>query len=675
MRVTLFGGCFVLLVVIALAFCVFQRFNNNSMLSQQPLKSGNGVAPPSKEEPLDPTTLPRWNLERHFGYTGAYDTTIDAEMTSAQTRAEGFMLGYRGKVADSMGAAIAEYEKLSSAMSKLEAYLYLKWAVAQTDEKLTTRQSDVKAKINQIRSDNLTFFTLEISKMTDKVVETAMTDETVQKYSSWIENTRAKKPYYLSEEVERALSVRGPWASEEPVTDYLEQQMSSAKFTATPEMLGPADLVGVVGPTTTGQLNLEAVLNKLFSKEQTVRRAALKCLNSGLKSNYINRFSSLSLNMVAGSWHIEMKERNYKNLRSSRNVANRVPDVVVDALLAAVREHGVALSKRYYKLKKQVLMSTSGLKVFTWADRNAPINLGSESDVYSWEEAQSIVREGYKKFSPRMADMFTKMIEEQRVDMPAVDGKRSGAFCHGVVPGVGPFQMNNYIGNKRDVATLAHESGHGCHDILAYKQGYLQYHPPLTLAETASIFGEMIVFRDLLGKASTREERLAMLMGKIDEVINSVVRQCSFDRFEELVHTARQQGQIGDDTFDQLWMQATKEYYGEEGEVIDKYEDMNSLWSYVSHFHVVPFYVYSYAFADLVVGSLYGVYKTTPEGFEDKLLALLEAGSTKDFVTVLKPFGLNPSEPTFWERALKSHLGSLLDEAEQIAVELNLATA
>eukprot|EP00922_Rhytidocystis_sp_ex-Travisia-forbesii_P022370 GHVS01032756.1.p1 GENE.GHVS01032756.1~~GHVS01032756.1.p1 ORF type:complete len:675 (+),score=108.81 GHVS01032756.1:207-2231(+) len=667
------GGCFVLLVAVVLAVCLFQRFSNNSiMVSQQPLKTGSAVVVvPQKEKPLVTSSLPRWNLERHFGYTNPYDPAIDAEMVVAQTRAESFKLARRGKVAEGgmMGAAIAEYEELSAAMSKMEAYLYLKWAVAQTDEKLTTRQSDVKATINKIRSDNLTFFTLEISKMSDKVVKDAMKDDAVLKYASWIENTRAKKPYYLSEEVERALSVRSPWASEEPVTDYLEQQMSSAKFTSTPEM---AELSAT---TTTAELNLESVLNKLFSKEQSVRRAALKCLNSGLRSNYINRFSSLSLNMVAGSWHIEMKERNYKNMRSSRNLSNQVPDVVVDALLAAVRQHGVVLSKRYYKLKKQVLMSTSGLKVFTWADRNAPINLGSESDVYSWEEAQSIVREGYKKFSPRMADMFTKMIEEERVDMPAVDGKRSGAFCHGVVPGVGPFQMNNYIGNKRDVATLAHESGHGCHDILAYKQGYLQYHPPLTLAETASIFGEMIVFRDLLGKASTKEERLGMLMGKIDEVINSVVRQCSFDRFEELVHTARQQGQIGDETFDQLWMQATKEYYGEEGEIIDKYEDMNNLWAYVSHFHAVPFYVYSYAFADLVVGSLYGVYKTTPEGFEDKLLALLEAGGTQDFVTLLKPFGLNPSEPTFWERALKSHLGSLLDEAASIAVELKLAPA
>eukprot|EP00922_Rhytidocystis_sp_ex-Travisia-forbesii_P036215 GHVS01053724.1.p1 GENE.GHVS01053724.1~~GHVS01053724.1.p1 ORF type:complete len:722 (-),score=150.05 GHVS01053724.1:197-2101(-) len=617
---------------------------------------------------IDPSTLPRWNLERHFGYSDAYDSSIDDAIAALQQRAANFKSVNRGHVKLAGGVVIAEYEHICMEMSKIEGYLYLKWAVAQADEKLTTRQSDVKATINQIRSDNLTFFTLEIAKMDDAVVAVAMKDEGVRKYKSWIENTRAKKPFYLSEEVERALSVRGPWTSEDPVTDYLEQQLSSAKFKSTPDMHD--------GSTSTlQQMNLEEVLNKLFSKEQTVRRAALKCLNSGLKSNYINRFAALSLNIVAGSWHIEMKERNYENLRSSRNVSNRVPDDVVVALLTAVRKHGVKLSKRYYKLKKNVLMATSDLKTFTWADRNAPINLGSEAEVYSWGEAQEIVRAGYEKFSPRMAAMFTRMVEEERVDMPAADGKRSGAFCHGVVPGVGPFQMNNYMGSKRDIATLAHESGHGCHDILAYKQGYLQYHPPLTIAETASIFGEMIVFRDLLEKAASDEERLAMLMGKIDEVINSVVRQCSFDRFEELVHTARAQGHVGDDKFDQLWMQATKEYYGEEGEIIDKYEDMSQLWAYVSHFHAVPFYVYSYAFADLVVGSLYGVYKTTPEGFEDKLLALLEAGSTKDFVTILKPFGLDPSDPHFWERALKSHLGSLLDEAESIAVSLKLTTA
>eukprot|EP00921_Rhytidocystis_pertsovi_P017383 GHVQ01027342.1.p1 GENE.GHVQ01027342.1~~GHVQ01027342.1.p1 ORF type:complete len:781 (+),score=119.78 GHVQ01027342.1:229-2571(+) len=617
--------------------------------------------------PLDQSTLPRWNLERHFPYTNPYDDKIDAEIKQLQIDAKEFMNKYKSKLSSMLPEAVIAYEGMAERIAQIDGYLFLSWSVKQTDTKLTTRQSDVKANVNELRSNYLTFFSLEIAKIDENDVQRMMSDSPqLRHYESFVSEIRKKKPFYLSEDVERALSVRVPWVSEEPVTEYLEQQLASAKFTTTPDMLH----------TPAGALvNLEELLNKLFNKEQSVRRASLKCLNSGLEQSMINRFAALSLNMVTGSWHIEMRERNYKTLRSSRNLSNNVPDDVVDSLLLAVRTDGVELSKRYYKLKKNVLMATQGLKEFTWADRNAPINLGKGSKIYSWEEAKDIVRSGYKKFSPTMADMFDRMVDEERIDMPAVDGKRSGAFCHGVVPAVGPFQLNNFIGDKRDVATLAHESGHGCHDILAYKQGYLQYHPPLTLAETASIFGEMIVFRDLLDKAESDEERLSMLMSKVDETINSVVRQCSFDRFEELIHTARKNGIVGDDSFCDLWMQATKEYYGEEGEIIDRYEDMDKLWAYVTHFHAVPFYVYSYAFADLLVGSLYNVYTKSSEGFESNLIQLLEAGSTKDFVSVLAPFGLNPSEPSFWKTALQSHLGSLLSQAEGIAKKLNLSNA
>jgi len=228
----------------------------------------------------------------------------------------------------------------------------------------------------------------------------------------------------------------------------------------------------------------------------------------------------------------------------------------------------------------------------------------------------------------------------------------------------------------QDVATLAHESGHGCHDILAYKQGYLQYHPPLTLAETASIFGEMIVFRDLLALAETPEEKLTLLMSKIDDVINSVVRQCSFDRFEELAHSARANGELSSEELDGFWVQAVKEYYGsDEDSPFDAYDDIAHLWSYVPHFHHVPFYVYSYAFADLVVGTLYHSFQTNPDGFEDRLLDLLEAGGTRDFATALEPFGLDPTSSSFWEDALKAHLGGLVEEAEALALQLGFATA
>jgi len=280
-----------------------------------------------------------------------------------------------------------------------------------------------------------------------------------------------------------------------------------------------------------------------------------------------------------------------------------------------------------------------------------------------------MVRAGYNKFSPVMADLFMDMVNTKRIDVPAENGKRGGAYCASAF-GCGPFQLLNFTGTQRDVATLAHESGHGCHNMLSYEQGILQFHPPLTLAETASIFGEMIVFRDLLDKAPSKEDRLALLLSKIDDIVNSVVRQCSFDNFEEQVHNARAGAQLTPEDLCSMWNKSCVGYYGEPGEVFDHYDDTSHLWTYVSHFHNVPFYVYSYAFADLVVGSLYGVYQENSDGFEEKLLDLLRAGGTKDFVDALSPFGLDPSEPSFWKNALEAHLGGMLKEAEELSKEL-----
>jgi len=423
-------------------------------------------------------------------------------------------------------------------------------------------------------------------------------------------------------------------------------------------------------------VNMEVLLSRMQSSSDAEFRAkCLKVLNDGLGGS-VSRTAALSLSAVSGGWLIENKERKYTTHRSQRNLDNNCPDKVVDSLLDGVREAGIPLCKRFYSLKKGILQKTQGLQKLNWSDRNAPIDIGGVSnDKISWESAVSMVEKGYHKFSPKMSELFKSMVDEKRIDVPATNGKKGGAYCAGVVPGVGPYQLLNFDGTKQDVATLAHESGHGCHDILAYEQGYLQYHPPLTLAETASIFGEMIVFRDLLAQSSSKEEELTLLMSKIDDVVNSVVRQCSFDRFEELVHSAREKGELSADELDEYWMSALREYYGKEGDAggdspFDSYEDTSHLWSYVPHFHHVPFYVYSYAFADLVVGTLYNNFLTNKEGFEGRLIDLLAAGGTKDFADALAPFGLDPTSPSFWIDALNAHLGELVNEAEKIAKEL-----
>lgn len=601
--------------------------------------------------------LPRWDLSR-FGFKSPFDSKLDAELDEVSARAARFKASFEGKLEAELLAAVTEYQEIITQKSKTSVYLSLSFDTALNDDSLKKRKGEVSERCAQFTGDSLNWFELDLATMEEgPLLAQYKKDPVLGNFKAFIDEARRQRPHNLSKDVERALTVRQPYSGKTPTVQFYDQELSLLRFD-----LGTEELKDV---------NLEVLLSRFgASKDAAFRRTALKTLNNGLQGS-MARIAGLSLNSVCGSWHIENKERGFTNLRSSRNLDNNVSDAVIDSLLKGVRDAGVRMSKRYYGLKKEILKKTQGLEKFRWSDRNAPIDVGATGEEkVSWEAAVEMVEAGYRKFSPTMAGMFKDMIAEKRIDVPAVDHKKAGAYCHGVVPGFGPYQLLNFTGTREDITTLAHESGHGCHDILAYPQGTLQYHPPLTLAETASIFGEMIVFRDLLAKAPSKADRLAMLIEKIDDVVNSVVRQCSFDHFEELVHSARAKGDVAPEEMCKLWRQATVEYYGAEGEVFDAYDDISHLWAYVPHFHHVPFYVYSYAFADLVVGSLYHAYMVSPDGFEAKLLDLLRAGGTKDFVTALTPFGLEPQNPAFWAKTVEAHVGGLIDEAESLAVEL-----
>lgn len=603
--------------------------------------------------------MPRWDLSR-FGFKSPFDSKLDDEVKDVSDRAARFKTSFEGKLESELLDAVTEYQEIVTKKGAISTYLSLSFDTALNDDNLKKRKAEISEKSAQIVGNSLEWFELDLAAMEDgPLSEQYAKKQKLNDFKSFIDEARRQRPHNLAKDVERALTVRNPYSGKTPAVQFYDQELSLLRFD-----LGTEELKDV---------NMEVLLSRLGSSKDTAfRSTCLKALNTGLQGG-MARIAGLSLNMVCGSWLIENKERGYKNLRSRRNLDNNVPDAVIDSLLKGVREAGVPLSKRYYGLKKAILKKTQGLEQFRWSDRNAPIDVGAtDEDKVSWETAVNMVEAGYSKFSPTMAGLFKDMIAEKRIDVPAVNHKKAGAYCSGAVPGLGPFQLLNFDGTKQDVATLAHESGHGCHDILAYPQGTLQYHPPLTLAETASIFGEMIVFRDLLAKAPTKADRLAMLIEKIDDVVNSVVRQCSFDYFEELVHSSRVKGDVAPEEMCKLWQQAVVEYYGPEGEVFDKYDDLSHLWVYVPHFHHVPFYVYSYAFADLVVGSLYNAYLVTPDGFESKLLDLLRAGGTKDFVTALTPFGLEPQNPAFWAKALEAHVGGLVEEAEKLAAELEL---
>jgi oligoendopeptidase F len=601
------------------------------------------------------TTEPRWDLSRHFGYDSPMSSTIDKELDAIEAQCKALKSDFEGKMDTELLRAIKAYEAIDIALTKCLTYVSLSSDTALDDDKAQKRKASLFQRYSTIAGNELTFFSLELAELSQDALDAQMAaePEALGAYAAFIEETRRSQPYNLSKEVERALTVRAPFAGKGKVVEFYGNELSRLRF---------ADVDGEE------KVNMEVLLAKMTSSKDAATRA--KCmaeLNDGLRE--FERVAALSLNMVSGSWHAENTERGFKELRSQRNLGNNVPDEVVDSLLDAVRTTGVDYCKRYYLLKKAVLNKTQGLETFTWSDRNASIDIGSSSDTYTWDEAVEIVREGYNKFSPTMAGLFTTMVDEKRIDVPAQNGKRGGAYCSSSY-GTGPFQLLNFTGTQRDVATLAHESGHGAHFMLSYEQGILQFHPPLTLAETASIFGEMIVFRDLLAKAPSDEDRLAMLMSKIDDIVNSVVRQCGFDAFEAKVHSKRAAGTLTPDEMTEAWQESMVEYYGEEGEVFDSYANTSHLWTYVSHFHNVPFYVYSYAFADLVVGSLYGVYAKTPDGFEEKLLDLLRAGGVKGFKEALEPFGLDPSEKAFWKESIDAHLGSLMEEAEALSKKL-----
>ncbi len=394
------------------------------------------------------------------------------------------------------------------------------------------------------------------------------------------------------------------------------------------------------------------------------RRRALKVLNDGLGGSFA-KYAAQTLWQTAGSSTLENKERGYKHPMQGRNMSNRIPDEVVEALHEAVTEVAGPLARRWYRLKAKLL----GVKRLAWSDRNAHLPFEDKSLV-PFEVAQhEIVLPAYRSFSPTLAALIEEMVEKKRIDAPAGPNRESGAYCYSTVLPDGAsvsFNFLNYKGSKRDVMTIAHEEGHAVHGLLAgAAQGILQQHAPMAYAETASVFGEMTTFEFLRARMPKDDPKasLALVAGKIDDMLNTVVRQISFSNFERALHGAGKK--LAPSDLDAIWMDVTRTMYGKDGDVFD-YADMSHLWAYVSHFHR-PFYVYSYAFGELLTQSLYAKRDAYGEKFEPLYLDLLRAGSTKDAVGLLKPFGLDPTDPKFFADGITGSLGKLVAEAERLA--------
>jgi oligoendopeptidase F len=400
-------------------------------------------------------------------------------------------------------------------------------------------------------------------------------------------------------------------------------------------------------------LNMEATLHLLSEKDEAKREAAFKALGKTLSEN--SRLFTHITNVLAKDKEISDRWRGYEDIADSRHMANSVEREVVDALQKAVEEAYPRLSHRYYRMKAKWFGKD---RLNAW-DRNAPLPTSDER-VWDWDSAVATVMEAYGRFSPKLAELASPFFNSGWIDAPTGDGKLSGAFAHPTVPSAHPYLMLNYMGRSRDIMTLAHELGHGVHQRLAAKQGPILANTPLTLAETASVFGEMLTFRSLLDKTTDPRQRFALLSSKVEDMLNTVVRQIAFYSFERRVHTARRQGELRSEEINRIWLEVQQESLGDAIIQNDGYE---VFWAYIPHFIHSPFYVYAYAFGDCLVNSLYAQYEKASDGFAERYFALLEAGGSKHHSELLAPFGLDAKDPQFWSLGL-SMIERLIDELE-----------
>ncbi len=598
-------------------------------------------------------------------YAGLDDPQIDADVVELVRMAKEFNAAYKGKLAETLGKAIVDYAAMSMLSNKIMVYLYLSQSKDTADGRVKAKIADVERILNQSSAENMTFFTIELTAIDEAVLEKLyVADAVVAKHRPYIEHARVFKPHILSEPVEAALTRRSSFGSSAWSTLFDEFE-SDLRFKYKDE-----------------EKTLTELLHMMSDSQSADDRAEmLRIINGGL-GGFFAKYAAQTLYMTAGSHAVEVQDRRYPSPMDGMNKSNRVSGEVVDALHEAVRTVGGPLARRYYKLKAAHL----GMKTLKWSDRNAPLPF-TDTSVIPFDEAWNTVLAAYESFSPKLAEIIYDFKVQGRIDAHVTRGRRGGAFNYSIVlPGNSPasFTFLNYLGSNRDVMTLAHELGHGVHGILAgEEQGALMFLAPLAYCETASVFGEMTTFNFLknrLEQEGDAKRAVALLMGKLDDIINTVVRQISFSNFERRFHGMDTEykawsvpKKLSTEELDALWVQTTKELYGEEGDAFT-YENMEHLWSYIPHFHSYsPFYVYSYAFGELLTHSLYAQKERLGAQFEPLYLDMLRAGGTKNVTELLAPFGLDPANPQFWVDGIKISMGKMIEEAEKLSREIGVA--
>ena len=587
-------------------------------------------------------SLPEWNLADLYG--GLDDPRIKRDLDRGTAESVAFEQDYKGKLAllvdgAEPGAAVAQaikrYEALDDLLGRLTSYAGLVHAGDTADPARGKFYADMQERVTAA-STHLLFFTLELNQLDDAKLETAMQHDALAHYRPWIEDIRKEKPYQLEDRIEQLFH-------EKSVTGYsawtrlFDETIASLRFKVGSKVLA-----------------IEPTLNLLQDPREATRKAAAQALAKTFGEN-LRRFALIT-NVLAKDKEISDRWRGFADVADARHLSNRVEPEVVQALVQAVRAAYPRLSHRYYALKARWF----GKKRLPHWDRNAPLPAVANRTI-GWSEAQATVLDAYGAFSPKMAAIAERFFKNDWIDAPVRPGKAPGAFSHPTVPSAHPYVLLNYQGRPRDVMTLAHELGHGVHQVLAAPKGALMAPTPLTLAETASVFGEMLTFKTLLAKAD-RKQRKTMLAAKVEDMINTVVRQIAFYTFERHIHTERRSGELTIERLNALWLKVQRESLGEAIELKSGYE---VFWAYISHFVHSPFYVYAYAFGDCLVNSLYAVYEGAAEGFAERYLEMLAAGGTKHHSELLAPFGLDARDPAFWQGGL-GVIERMIDELEEL---------
>jgi oligoendopeptidase F len=582
-------------------------------------------------------TLPEWDLSDLYAAPDAPGVKRDMDWLEEACRT--FAADYEGRLAalDAPGMldAVRRYERIDMVAGRIMSYASLRYAQATTDGERAKFLSDCQDRVTA-HTTALVFWGLEFNRLEDDHLAGLLgQSQELARYRPVFDRMRAMKPYQLSDELERFLhdmSVVGASAWNK----LFDETIAGLKFEAEGQSLG-----------------IEATLDLLTEQDRAKREAGFRALAEVFGRN--TRTFARVHNTLAKEKEVEDRWRGLPTPAMSRHLANHVEPEVVEALRNAVVAAYPRLSHRYYRLKAKWL----GLdKLQVW-DRNAPLPEADDRTI-PWDEAVRTVSDAYREFDPRMEELARPFFTDGWIDAPVKDGKAPGAFAHPTVTDAHPFVMLNYLGKPRDVMTLAHELGHGVHQRLAAGQGELLSSTPLTLAETASVFGEMLTFRKLLAEAPDRRTKKALLAGKVEDMINTVVRQIAFYDFEGKLHAARRQGELTPDDVNALWMSVQAESLGDAFAFAPGYE---TFWAYIPHFVHSPFYVYAYAFGDGLVNALYAAYEEGNEGFRDKYFEMLKAGGSKHHRELLAPFGLDATDPRFWDKGL-AMIEGMIDELE-----------